>query len=71
MWDFEIGGIKQLENWIKCRTFNEKPTKTNKTIPRGLLRSEIEEFLQISYIAAESRELMKKIDVSFEKLIIK
>jgi predicted helicase len=67
IWNFEIGGIKQLENWIKNRTYSERPKKSHKTLPRPINESELEEFQIICFIIKETIALMKKIDILYRK----
>ncbi len=67
LWNFEIGGIRQLENWIKNRKYSEHPKKSHKTLPRALMMEEIQEFQTLCFIIKETIRLMKKIDDVYRK----
>ena len=66
MWNFEIGGIKQLENWIRSKTYITNPKRSHKSLPRGLNQEEINDFQRICYVIKETLVLFDKIDRTYK-----
>jgi len=66
MWDFNIGGVQQLKNWLYNRRFSEEIMK--KTIQRSLNNDEIEYFLKMCYVIKKTIELRQTIDGIYSKI---
>jgi predicted helicase len=74
MWDFEIGSIKQIEQWLKSRKYvDPKKSHTKKPhhgLRRGLKDDEFNEFLELCYIIKKTLEIIPKIDEIYIKIDI-
>jgi hypothetical protein len=65
MWDFEIGGIKQIENWLDSRKYgiNKKDT-----IPRSLTIDELSWILKIISSIKLTLEIVPSLDPLYEQV---
>ncbi|MHA1339546.1 MAG: type ISP restriction/modification enzyme [Promethearchaeota archaeon] len=75
MWDFEIGSIKQIENWLDFRSFKEKIHSSNKTrykrhkgLERPLNSEEVIELLRLCSIIKLTLDILPEIDEIYRKI---
>lgn len=66
IWNFEIGGIKQLQSWLSGRIYKKENYKN--CLHRALNRSEIEDFLRICSAIKKTIEISHKLDEIFKKI---
>ena len=60
IWEFKIGNIQQLKQWLKARRFHETPKKNHLT--RSLTKEELIEFFKIINAIKYTLEIVPKID---------
>jgi len=60
IWDYSIGQIKQIEQFLKARTYSEK--KIIKTICRGLNQEELNSLLKLCTSIKQILKISKEID---------
>jgi predicted helicase len=65
MWDFEIGGIRQLESWLKNRIYRTRLVKYG--FPRACNRQEIDHFLKMCHAIRETLRLLPELNKIYEK----
>ncbi len=75
MWNYEIGSIQQIKQWLKSREFvdpkkvvNNKRIKRHKGLRRGLTKEELTEFLELCSIIKKTIEILPKIDEIYKKI---
>ena len=66
MWDFEIGGRKQLKEWLYARRFSENE-KLN-TINRAISNDELEYFLKVCVIIKKTIEILPDLDEIYKEI---
>lgn len=66
MWQFEIGGINQLDQWLKNRRFHLHTIKGH--IPRGLTDDEVHQFLKICAAIRHTLTLIPSIDNIYRQI---
>lgn len=68
VWDFVIGGIPQLDNWLKGRKYssNEKDVKK---MHRGLTNDEFKYFLRMINVIKLTLEKLPELDVAYDKVM--
>ncbi len=66
MWEFRIGGIQQLKQWLYARRYRTEYKKN--TIPRAITDQELDQFLKICDSIAKTINLIPKIDEVYEKI---
>lgn len=66
IWNFSIGQINQIEQFLKARTYSE--IKTIKTLNRGLNQEEITYILKLCTVFDNILEISKKIDEIYIKI---
>ena len=67
IWNFEIGGRKQIYEWLKARRFSNEYKKN--TINRRLVEVEIDNLMQICVVIKSTIQIIKKIDPLVKKLL--
>ena len=68
MWDFQIGNIPQLSQFLKSRQFNA--TQKWNTLQRGLTHEELIQFLKICSAIKKSLQLLPLLDSVYRKIDI-
>ena len=75
MWDFEIGSVRQLENWLISRIYRNPQSmntsrvmKRHKGLNRALLKEELGEFLKICSSIKNTLNLIPKLDQVYAKI---
>lgn len=66
MWNFEIGGIKQLQSWLSGRTYDKN--KYRNCLIRPLNSSEITEFLKICSAIKNTIQIYPVLNEIFKKI---
>lgn len=66
VWEFEIGGIKQLDNWLKARRFSAEPKKN--TIQRGIIQDELKYFLRVINAIEDTLNNLDSIDKCYNEI---
>ena len=64
MWDFEIGGLAQLELWLKHRIYHAKPQRFG--FPRAITYEELTIFLRICSAIKETLKILPSLDESYQ-----
>ena len=68
MWDFEIGGIKQLHYWLRSRRFissAENKKKRHIGLLRPITIDELNEFLELCAKIRFTLDILPKLDKIF------
>jgi predicted helicase len=71
MWDYNIGGIKQLNYWLKSRRYEKNQEKRKKRhigLTRPITKNELDEFLRLIAKIRFTLELLPKIDNLYKKI---
>jgi hypothetical protein len=71
MWNYEIGGIKQLAYWLKSRRYFPPSVVRRKRhigLSRPLINEELDNFLEICAKIRETIELLPKIDEIYKDI---
>ena len=66
MWTFQIGGIRQLKQWLNARKFSLAPNRN--TIPRGLLPEELRYFCKMCSAIQQTLAMRPELDALFLKI---
>lgn len=72
MWNFEIGSIRQIENWLEDRTFvdpqldNQKKEKRHKKLRRALTPQEFTELLRLCSKIKNTLDILPELDKVYE-----
>lgn len=67
MWNFEIGGVLQLENWLKNRKYSIEGKKN--TIPRGITQEELKYFLRVINAIEDTNNLLTDLDMIYNTIV--
>jgi predicted helicase len=68
VWDFVIGGIPQLNNWLKERRYSSNKNE-RKRIKRGLTRNEINYFLKIINAIELTLKTLPELDAMYNRIM--
>jgi len=66
MWNYKIGGIKQLHNWLFSRRFSQEYKKNR--IQRSLTENELNFFLKMCSVIKKSLNFINQIDLIVDRL---
>jgi predicted helicase len=71
IWNFDIGGIKQLDYWLKSRRYKNNQKKRNKRhigLTRPITKDELNDFLRLVAKIRLTLELLPKIDNLYKQI---
>lgn len=66
VWEFEIGGIMQLDQWLGSRRYSAEPKKDHLT--RGINEEELKYFIKIINAITDTITILPEIDTVYKKI---